>query len=133
MIKKLKFRFNKIYWTIFAFLLFSPISIVLGEIKTGPPRLKNPIKVKTLVDFLNLILELVVKIMTPIVILMIVYSGFLFVKAQGNPEELKTAKKAILWTIIGAVIVLGAFALSEAIKGTIDELQTFPTVVIKNN
>lgn len=136
-IKKLKLRFQKIYWLFMLFLLFLPIISVFAIAKNPLPagkittssncevgQLCNPIKgVDSIEQFLNTLLQAVVKIATPIVVLMIVYSGFLFIKAQGNPEELKTAKKAIMWTVIGAIVVLGAFALSEAIKGTVDDLK----------
>ena len=58
---------------------------------------------------------------------MLVYSGFLFVSAQGNPEKLATARKAIMWTIIGAVVVLGASVLASAIEGTVDNIKKDPT------
>ena len=109
------------------FLLFSPIGIIFAKDTGGNPgaRLKNPLRdnIDSLPKFLDLILKAVVTIATPIIVLMIVYSGFLFVKAQGNPDKLSDAKKAIMWTIIGAVVILGASVLSAAIGGTVDDLQ----------
>lgn len=125
-VKNLKSKSRSVLWTVVAFLLFSPVGVVLAEDTGGNPipKLQNPIKVETLPDFLKLILKAVVTISTPIIVLMIVYSGFLFIKAQGNSEELAKAKKAIMYTIIGAIIILGAAVLSEAIKGTVDDIQT---------
>jgi len=125
-IKIAKLKSKNIFWTIIAFLLFSPVGVVLaagGE--SGPNQLKNPLRkdINSIETFLKMLLEAVVTIATPIIVLMIVYSGFLFIKAQGKPEELITARKAVMWTIIGAIIVLGAAVLSEAIKGTVDDLQ----------
>lgn len=126
-IKKLKLRLQKIYWLFVLFVLFLPVGSVFAQTRGGGPgpstELKNPIKVDSIEQFLSTLLEVVVKIAGPIVVLMIVYSGFLLVKAQGNPDELKTAKKAIMWTVIGAVIVLGAFAISKAIEGTVKDLK----------
>ena len=54
--------------------------------------------------------------------LAIVYSGFLFVTAQGNETKLEKAKKVIVWTLIGGVLVLGAQVVATAIQGTVREL-----------
>ena len=125
----MKNKFNNIFWTVFAFILLLPVNVGFAQdIITKRPATKNelvnPLKFDTISQFLDAMLGAVVTIATPIVILMIVYSGFLFVKAQGNPEKLTDAKRAIMWTIIGAVIVLGAFVLSSAIGGTVNQIRS---------
>lgn len=86
--------------------------------------LKNPIsKVGSIEDFIRLILEGVIKIGMPIIALAIVYSGFLFIAAQGRPEKLKEAKNAILYTLIGATVLLGAWAIAQLIADTVKDLQ----------
>jgi len=82
----------------------------------------NPLKFGTLPQFLSEVLKVVAEIALPIVVLFLVYVGFLFVTAQGNEEKLKEAKKYLLWTIIGALIVLGASVLSQAIQTTVSNL-----------
>ena len=79
----------------------------------------NPLQSATLEDFLLAILNVVVYIMYPIIVLMIVYTGFLFVSAQGNPAKLQEARRALIWTVIGALVILGSKALALAIKGTV--------------
>ena len=86
-------------------------------------QIKNPLAFNSISDFLAALLELVVLIATPIVVVMIIYSGFLFVTAGGNETKLSLAKRTFFWTIIGALIVLGAQALSLGIQGTVDELK----------
>jgi len=53
---------------------------------------------------------------------MIVHSGILFVAAQGNPEKLSRAKSALVWVLIGALVILGSKALAHAIEATVAEL-----------
>jgi hypothetical protein len=65
------------------------------------------------------ILKIVITVGVPIVALAIIYSGFLFVAAQGNPEKLKKAKDTLLYVIIGAAILLGAYVIAEAIEATV--------------
>jgi hypothetical protein len=76
-------------------------------------KVQNPISTDNLNDFIKKILEAVIKIGIPLVALAIIYSGFLFVFARGNSEKLKTAKNALLYSVIGAVILLGAWAFCK--------------------
>lgn len=70
--------------------------------------------------FIELLLGLVVQVGTVIVILMLVYVGFLFVKARGEPGAISEAREALLWTVIGGLILLGAQGIAVAIKSTVD-------------
>lgn len=58
-----------------------------------------------------------------IVVLMIIYSGFLFVTARGNEEQLKVAKRSFTYAAIGAAILLGAKAIALAIQSTVNALR----------
>lgn len=75
-----------------------------------------------LMNFLTSILKLVIQIGAVIVVLMLVYVGFLFVVAQGNESKLTTAKNALLWTVIGALVLLGAQAIASGIQATVQAL-----------
>lgn len=83
----------------------------------------NPIRYSTFMDFVKAILEVVLKIGIPVAAMFIIYSGFLFVKAQGNPEELKRAKSAFTYAVIGTAILLGSWLLATGIESTINSLQ----------
>lgn len=85
--------------------------------------LQNPlVNINSFSELIEAILDIVVKIGVPIALLAIIYSGFLFVVAQGNEEKLETAKKALLWTVVGTGVLLGAWILAEAIQTTITAL-----------
>lgn len=94
---------------------------------TGSPSsgqtLVNPLKVGTLPELLKLVLEAVVYIGSIILTLAIIWVGFKFVAAQGNPEKIKDARNALVWTLIGGLILLGAQAISLAIQSTVGSLQ----------
>ena len=82
----------------------------------------NPLNVDSFEEFIYIIVRTVMLILFPIVILMIVYTGFMFVKAQGNPQKIAEARRALMWTIIGGMLVLGAYALAMAVKATIHSI-----------
>lgn len=86
--------------------------------------LTNPLNgVCSLTDFLKAILKGVTDIGTIILIMMLVYVGFLFVAARGNAEKLQSAKSALVWTVIGGLILLGATAIQLVIEGTVNSLR----------
>jgi len=84
--------------------------------------LTNPIKTTDLYQFLQTLLKLVAQIAFPIIVLWMVYIGFLFIAAQGKPDKIKEARNYFFWAVVGALLVLGAYALSLAIQATVDQL-----------
>jgi hypothetical protein len=44
------------------------------------------------------------------------------VQARGNPEKVGKARNALLWTVIGGLLLLGASALATVITSTISNL-----------
>lgn len=100
-----------------------------GPTYTGPAAesgdgvtLKNPLKVNSLEELITAILAAVVKLGAIILTLAIIWVGFLFVKAQGNAEEVTAARRALVWTVIGGLILLGAQAISTVISSTASNL-----------
>ena len=84
--------------------------------------LQNPIGADSIQDLLATILSAVVQIAIPFLVLAIMYVGFLFVVARGNPEKLAQARQALFYTLLGALIILGAQTLSVILSGTINQL-----------
>lgn len=68
---------------------------------------------------IQIFLEGALKIGIPIVALAIIYSGFLFVSAMGNSDKLEKAKNTLLYTLIGAAILLGSWAIAKLISETV--------------
>ena len=78
-------------------------------------------------DSLFALLETVINnILLPIggvlAVLAFIYSGFLYVTAQGNETKLKTAHQALLYTSIGTAVLLGSWVLANVICQTIGQL-----------
>ncbi len=83
----------------------------------------NPLGDIDLRTFLVKILNSLIYILFPIIVLMIVYTGFLFVSAQGNESKLTEARRSLLWTVVGALVVLGSVALALAIEATVESFK----------
>ena len=58
-------------------------------------------------------------IATPIIVLYIIYAGFLYVTARGNAQQVEQATRALTYAIIGGVIVLGAVAMSQILANVV--------------
>jgi hypothetical protein len=59
-------------------------------------------------------------------IIMLIWAGILFLTAQGDPGKISTAKKAVLWAVIGIVVAILAFSavgiLNNVIGGSTGNL-----------
>ena len=77
---------------------------------------------ESLENFLFKIMEFVIRIGAIVVVLMLVYVGYLFVKARGEPGKITEARDALLWTVVGALILLGSQAIATGIKATVQAL-----------
>lgn len=89
------------------------------------PVINNPLKgeVNNIYDLVQIILEKIVfPIGAVVAVMFIVYSGFKFVTAQGNPDKIKEARNTFMWSVIGTLILLGAWVIATIIQGTVNEL-----------
>lgn len=77
-----------------------------------------------LMEFLQKIVDFIIKIGSVVIILMMVFIGFKFVTAQGDPGEIGKAREMLLYTVIGALLLLGAKAISLGIEATVRALGT---------
>lgn len=93
-----------------------PNTIVNGQFS-----LHNPIGGAngTVRTFLDNILNGIVVLLTPVLVIMLLYCGFLFVAGQGNTEKLGEAKKMLMYTLLGAAIVLASSGLAHLIQNTV--------------
>ena len=119
-------KWLKNYWglvtgVVFVWLFSTGVALAQTTLK-----LQNPIKYKNIPDLIKAILDVIVQISVPVVAVLIIYSGFLYVTAQGNEEKLKVAHRALMWTLVGAAVLLGASVLSGVIAGTIAQIQGTP-------
>ncbi|OHA89453.1 MAG: hypothetical protein A3C70_02965 [Candidatus Zambryskibacteria bacterium RIFCSPHIGHO2_02_FULL_43_14] len=71
---------------------------------------------KTIVD------KIILPIGGVLAVLAFVYSGFLYVMAQGNESKIKEAHKALLYTSVGTAVLLGSWVLANVICNTIAQL-----------
>lgn len=89
---------------------------------TDSATLDNPLRAGSLPELLTIVLNALIQIGTIVLVLALVYVGFLFVAAQGAEEKIRDARRALLWTVIGGMLLLGATAISGVISATVQAL-----------
>ncbi|MAF20854.1 MAG: hypothetical protein CMI55_04225 [Parcubacteria group bacterium] len=97
----LRNKYKNFYWLIILILVCLP----MFEVKAAS--IDNPLDPTD--DFATLVSALVtwvVNILTVVVVIMVIWAGFMFVKAGGNEEQLAQAKKNLAWTFVGLVVIL---------------------------
>jgi hypothetical protein len=92
-------------------------AVLLGfsGIVSAQTTLPNPINQRTFAGFIQQIANIAAYIGGVVAVIMIIWSGFLFVTARGDERKLATAKTAFTWTVIGAAVLLGAYAIATAV------------------
>ena len=120
-----------VFVAIIAFAIIMPTYFVGAATGTTPgvkitTTIANPLSqsISDIPTLIAAILYIVLVIGVPIVAIAIVYSGFLFVIAQGNPEKITKARKAIMYTLIGGALLLGSWLIANAIGRTINDIKS---------
>ncbi len=104
-------------------VLFIPVLLFAASTDVGNsgPAFPNPLRgVDDIFTFVKTLIEnIIIPFGSVLVVLMIIWSGFLFVMARDNTTKIADAKNAFMYAVIGAVILLGSWVIAESIKGTV--------------
>jgi TRAP-type C4-dicarboxylate transport system permease small subunit len=52
-----------------------------------------------------------------VAVIVIIIGGFMYITSAGNTDRIKTAKNAILYSVIGLVVVITAFIITRYVIG----------------
>lgn len=89
-------------------------------------KLENPLAGGGINDIPTLvqeILNIVLTIGVPLIVVAIIYAGYKFIAAQGNSEKLKEAKNTLVYVLVGAAILLAAYAIASVIVSTVTAIR----------
>ena len=62
-------------------------------------------------------INLIIALQGLVILGLTVYSGFLYIKSQGDKKKAEDAQKILTYTIAGAVIILASYALANFVLG----------------
>lgn len=69
----------------------------------------------TLPDFIATMIRWVLGLIGVILVALFVYGGVMYATSAGSEEKIETGKRIMTYTIIGVVIIVAAFIISEYI------------------
>lgn len=82
--------------------------------------IENPIQSESLIDLAKAIGRFLFQIGIPIAVIVIIYSGILFLTSGGNKEKITKARQALWYAVIGLAIILIGQGFFTLIKSILD-------------
>lgn len=116
MLRRDKMKYIAPVLTIFLVLVTFPIyAQIQGQPPSGPAQgqppqrgftIPNPLQAQSLTDLLNKIIDFLIVIAAPILVIMVLWAGFLYLTSGGDPTKVQTANKTLMWAAVGFAIIL---------------------------
>lgn len=105
--------------------MFALLALVLSTQKVSAQTVFNPLDgggITSVVGFFQAILDVLLIFAVPIIVFFIIFAGFKYVTARGDASKVKEAHNALLYAIIGGLIVIGANVILSIVAGTVCEI-----------
>ena len=118
---------------ILANLLVVPLASAVGDLKTEMNEQMNLVGTAYdqtadsgtgLMTMIGNIIRIVLTLLGVVVLVLVVYAGFLWMTAGGDTEKVKTAKTMLTNAIIGLALILAAYAISDFVVSKLFEATT---------
>lgn len=93
-----------------------------GSSRSFSFEIPNPLRggAGTIEDLVVVLAEWIFKLAIPIAVVMIVYSGILFLTAQGNTATITKAKDVLKWAVVGLAIILIGSGFISLIRSVLE-------------
>jgi len=82
-------------------------------------QIKNPLGVENFEDLIKGITTWLVRIASPIGVIVIIYAGVKFLMSKGDPAKINEAKQILWYAVIGLAIVFAASGLVSLVRSII--------------
>lgn len=92
---------------------------IWGELQTN---LENQGNNASLADIIAGIIRIIMGLLGVIVVLIILWGGFIWMTAGGEPDKVDKAKKMIYSGIIGLVVILAAYAIASFVINSLTSI-----------
>jgi len=98
------------------FVVFADESQQVGILKFD---IKNPLLANNFWDLLSNLIDLAMKIGIPVAVVFFMWAGFQYISSGGNEAKVKLARKNLEKVVLGTIIFLGAWTITQVIVATI--------------
>lgn len=100
------------------------VTRVYAQVGVDSFQFENPLVADSIPQLLYALLRIIMVVAVPLVVFFIIYAGFLYVWARGNPEQLQQANRALTYAIIGGLIMIGAMVIVGIVTNLVDAFLT---------
>ena len=91
---------------------------------------ENPLLLRFIIKILEAFVKGVIYVGTPALIVLVVWTGFLFISARGNSAGLTKAKSMALTTLIGGTVFLSLWAITQLVGNTLSGLTSSALLIV---
>ncbi|MFA6594154.1 MAG: hypothetical protein WCT16_02740 [Candidatus Buchananbacteria bacterium] len=114
-------------WLIAASLAVTPVLAQVDQGLTNLGQVGQDTGLKsigggTLPTIVGGVVTVILGILGTLLVLLLIYAGFMWMTAQGNEKKVEEAKKIIYNAVIGLVIVAGAWALTNFVLSQLQKI-----------
>ncbi|MCX6778949.1 MAG: pilin, partial [Candidatus Magasanikbacteria bacterium] len=75
----------------------------------------NPLSGTTVPGFLGNIIGAVLGVVGSLALILFIYAGFQWMTARGNPEQVKSATKTMMWAALGLLMIFSSYMIVKFI------------------
>ncbi|MEA3344362.1 MAG: hypothetical protein U9Q16_01650 [Patescibacteria group bacterium] len=119
-----KNHLSKLFFSLLAFCFLIPLT-------TQAWIMKNPFAFETFTELSYAIIDFLFYLALAIAPIMIIIAGFHFITAMGDPAKILIAKKIVLWTLIGLLVIISSKGLIALVQ-TIFKVEE-PTTMLQDS
>lgn len=105
-----------------------------GDSKQPPQSftLSNPLKVNSVSELVQNFIEIFSYIAILFAVLMLIWVGFSFVLARGDPAKMNELKNWLMYIVIGVAVIIGARIIIQVVVSTLSSTGTIDPKVIQS-
>ena len=83
---------------------------------SGSVSIPNPLSACSFTELANKITRFMLKVAAPIVVIMVIWSGILFMVSGGDEKKVTEAKDTLFWTIVAIVVLALSFSVTSILN-----------------
>jgi hypothetical protein len=88
---------------------------------TGGSSFQNPLGANTtFASLANRIISFMLKVAAPIAVIMVIWSGILFMTSGGDEAKVKLAKDTLFWVIVAIVVLMLSLSVTSILKSLLN-------------
>lgn len=84
-----------------------------------PRLLANPLGTSSVAEIIARLISIITGVSGSIALLMFVYGGIQWLIAGGDPGKIEAGRKAMVWAVVGLIIIFGSYAILNFLFRTI--------------